>query len=109
MKVKTLIKELEKFNPDAVVKLNDYDGGTALFVNCRVDDENIVWIDGEDDFDLSAELEARYEIAIEENIDELDFYMDLLEIGITVDHVRECMGKEKAKHMKDFCKEHGLI
>ena len=109
MKVKTLIRELSKFNPEAEVRLNDYDGDTALFVNARVDDDNIVWLDGVDDFDLGSELEARFEIAIEEQMDELDFYMDLLEIGITIKQVEEYMGIEKANHMKKFCKEHGLI
>lgn len=109
MKVKTLINYLEKFNPEAEVKLNDYDGDTALFVNARANDPNIVWLDGENDIDMSSEISARYEIALEEQMDELDFYMDLMEIGITVDMVRKYMDDEHADHMENFCKEHGLI
>lgn len=40
---------------------------------------------------------------------ELDFYTDLLETGITVDMVRKYMNDETADHMRDFCKEHGLL
>ena len=111
MKVKTLIKRLEKFNPEAEVKLNDYYGDTALFVNARVKDNNVVWIDGEHDFDLGNELSERYEYAAnpENGVDELDFFMDLVEIGITVDMMRKYMGDEYAEHMKEFCEEHALI
>lgn len=109
MKVKTLIKELYKFNPEADVKLNDYDGDVVLFANARANDNTIVWLDGEHDMDLGEEISARYEIAAEEQMDELDFFMDLLEIGITVDLVRKYMDEEDANHMEQFCKEHGLI
>ena len=42
-------------------------------------------------------------------VDELDFYMALVDSGFTVDDVRECMGDEAADHMQQFCKEHGLV
>lgn len=109
MKVKTMIQKLEKMNPEAEVRLNDYKGDTALFVNSHTNDTDVVWIDGEHDIDLGEEISARYERAIDEQLDELDFYMDLLEIGITVDMVRNYMGDEKADVMKKFCEEHGLI
>lgn len=109
MKVKTMIKELQKMNPEAKVRCGDYHGSPALFVLSRLNYEDVVWIESEDDVDMETELEARYEIAAEEQMDELDFYMDLLEIGITVDMVREYMGDEKADIMEEFCEEHGLI
>ena len=59
--------------------------------------------------DLGNELEERFRNAAENQLDELDFYMDLLEIGITVEHVRRYMGEEAAKHMEEFCEEHGLV
>lgn len=43
-----------------------------------------------------------------QRLDELDVYMDMLEIGIGVDMVRKYMGDELADHMEKFCKEHGL-
>ena len=109
MKVKTLIAELQKMNPNADVKLNDYEGDVVLFVNARKNDNNTVWLDGEHDIDMCEEISARYENAMEEQMDELDFFMDLLEIGITVDMVREYMDDEHADRMKDFCEEHGLL
>ena len=109
MKVKTLIERLSKMNLEAEVKLNEYGGDTVLFVNARANDNNTVWLDGEHDIDMGSEISARYEYALEEQIDELDFYMDLLEIGITVDMVRKYMDDEHANHMKEFCEEHGLL
>ena len=109
MKVKTLIARLQKMNPEAEVKLNDYNGETALFVNARTNDDGVVWFDGEDDIDMCSEISSRFENAIEENWDELDFYMDMLETGITVDMVRKYMDDEHAVHMQHFCEEHGLM
>lgn len=60
-------------------------------------------------FDLKNEIASRFESANETDIDELDFYMDLLESGITVDMVQVYIGDEPAEHMKKFCEEHGLI
>lgn len=109
MKVKTMIEFLEQMNPEAEVKLNYHDGNTALFVLASPQIPGTVWIESEDDIDLGNELSERYEYAINEGIDELDFYMDLLEIGITVDMVRKYMDDQHADHMEMFCKEHGLI
>lgn len=107
--VKTLLEKLQNMNPEAEVKLNDYCGETALFVNARMNDDGVVWLDGADDIDMGSEISARFQGAIEEQIDELDFYMDLLEIGIDIEMVRKYMGNEPADHMKEFCEEHGLI
>ena len=108
MKIKTLIQKLSKMNPEAEVRINDYDGDVALFVNARLVDKNVVWIDGEHDFNLKEELSTRFEKAEDEQLDELDFYRDLLEIGITIDMVRKYMGDSYADTMKKFCEEHGL-
>lgn len=109
MKVKKLIEKLEKMNPEAEVRLNDYAGEAALFVNARQKDDTVVWLDGENDIDMSSEIIARFEAASEVWNDELDFYMDLLETGITVDMVRKYMDDETANHMQEYCKEHGLL
>lgn len=61
------------------------------------------------DHKLQEYLEGKFETAAEDYIDELDFYMELIEAGITTEHVREYMGNEKADHMKLYCEEHGLI
>lgn len=109
MKVKTLIKKLQVLNPEADVRLNDYNGDAVLFVNTRTNDNNTVWLDGEHDLDLREELITRFNDAYEMQTDELDFYMDLVERGITVDMVRRHIDDEHADHMQEFCEEHGLV
>lgn len=39
----------------------------------------------------------------------LDVYSEMLETGIDIKMVRKYLGDDVADHMKDFCKEHGLI
>ena len=109
MKVKTLIEKLSKFNPEAEVRLNDYNGDTALFVNARSNDDTVVWLDGEHDIDMGEEISARYEHAKNTQMKELDFYTDLLEIGISANMVRKYMGDDCANTMEEFCENHGLI
>lgn len=104
-----LIKLLSSMNPKAEVRMGSYDGPPVLFAVSCVDDDSVVWLECEDNIDLGEELSARYANAVEEQMDELDFFMDLLEIGITVDTVRKYMDDEHADHMQEFCKEHGLL
>lgn len=110
MKVKTLIEKLQKMNPEAEVKLNDYGGEKVLFVNAIKGDGNTVWLDGEYDIDMAEEISARFEAAADGEWDsELDFYMNMLETGIDVEMVRKYLGDEPANHMQQFCEEHGLL
>ena len=46
---------------------------------------------------------------VENGMDELDVYSDMLKTGIDVDMVRKYMGNDVANHMKKFCEEHGLL
>ena len=109
MTVERLIKELQKFNPKAVVKMHHRDDEPVLFVMGIVGDDERIWLEGESDNDMFAEIAARFNDTAERQTDELDFYMDLLELGIDVDMVRRHMGNVTANHMEQFCKEHGLI
>lgn len=121
MKIGTLIKklqEIQKEMPDAVIRLNNQYGDELLFTvclsreglqPCHQDVANVVWLEGENDNDMSEEIYARIENAINEGIDELDVYMEMLELGIDVDMVRRNTDDETADHMEEFCKEHGLI
>lgn len=52
---------------------------------------------------------ARFDAALEDGKDELDVYSEMLETGIDIKMVRKYLGDDAADHMKDFCKEHGLI
>jgi len=95
-------------NPEADLRMHDRFGEPVLFV-VALADKSTVWLEGEDDFDLGNELEERYKAAFEEQMDELDFYTELVEIGITEEIIRKYMGDEKAEIFKEFCEEHGLI
>ena len=109
MKVKTAISRLEKMNPEAELKLHHPCGEPLLFVMGYANDDSVVWLETESDNDMANEIEARFENAAEEQIDELDFYMDMLETGIDVDIVSKNTDDERADHMEQFCREHGLI
>ena len=108
MRVERLIEELKKFNPKAEVRLNSMMGDTVLFVNALANNDNYIWLDGENDIDLGAELDERFRVAVEKQLDELDFYTELLDIGITVDMVKKYIGVDEAHHMQVFCEEHCL-
>lgn len=79
MTVKTLIEKLSHYNKDAI------------------------------DNDMREEIQARFDAALEDGKDELDVYSEMLETGIDIKMVRKYLGDDVADHMKDFCKEHGLI
>ena len=59
--------------------------------------------------DMREEIQARFDAALEDGKDELDVYSEMLETGIDIKMVRKYLGDDAADHMKDFCKEHGLI
>lgn len=74
--------------------------------------ENIMTVkilETENDNDMREEIQARFDAALEDGKDELDVYSEMLETGIDIKMVRKYLGDDVADHMKDFCKEHGLI
>lgn len=114
MTVERLIKELENLNmPKAEVKLNDIHGSTALFALALANPyhkelSNVVWIESKNDIDMENELSARFEDASELQMDELDFFMNLLDTGFTLDDIKEYL-PEQYEYSKNFMEEHGLI
>ena len=56
MKVKTLIKKLEKMDPEAEVRLHDKTGESVLFVLCAKKYPD-VWLQTEGDVDMSDEIQ----------------------------------------------------
>lgn len=110
MTVRKMIEELQKCDPNARVVLNDIDSEEEVisvlsFVNHKTDR---VCLASEYDTEMTEELEAMLDYASENNIDETEFYTDLLERGIDVDMVRRYLGEEQAVHMEEYCKEHGI-
>lgn len=119
MKIELLIRELQelqKIKPGAEVRLNDCHGTTALFAltvmnaNDDVNSElkDVVWIEGKDDIDLAEEIDARFTYAAETQMDELDFFMDLIALGITLDEIKQ-YAPERYEYSKTYMEEHGLI
>lgn len=107
MKVKRMIQKLQKYNPDAEVKLHGRDGNNALFVVAYSCDSETVVIEDKGDNDLQSELSARFADAAARQADELDFFMDLLETGFTLEDIRENL-PERYAYSRAFCEEHGL-
>lgn len=108
MTVERLIKQLENYNLKAEVRLNDCRGTTALFSVALADNDDIVWIEGKDDIDLGEEISARFERENEIQMDELDFFIDLLDMGITLKDI-ELYCPDKYEYSKTFMEDHGLI
>lgn len=108
MTVARLVKILNNMNQKAEVRLNDRYGTVALFALNVVGDDNVVWIEGKDDIDLGEEISARFENASESQMDELDFFMDLLDMGITLEDIQQYC-PDKYEYSKAFMEEHGLI
>lgn len=110
MTVERMIKELQKCDPNAEVKMHHHAGNNALFVVSFVNIRGVVVIEDKSDNDLRAELLARWERASENNFDtdELDFFMDLIETGFTLNDIKENI-PEHYKYAEKFMREHGLI
>lgn len=102
MKVSRMIKELQKMDPNAEVKLHTLGGESVLFVLTLLNDKSEVWLESESDVDLKSELETRFTALNEKQISDSELYTDLLEIGIGVDLVERYMGEEIANKMKEF-------
>ena len=113
MKVRRLIEELQKMPQDAEVKMHDRDGDNLLFVMrldpiCCPEYANVVYLEDKTDNDLSVELEARFETAMDDYEDnELDFFLDLLDIGFTLADIKKNL-PEYYEYSKNFMEEHGL-
>lgn len=88
-------------------KENDHVGNIVIAYDRQLVDAQELF--SMDESDIALEVHKRFENAMEEQVDELDFYMELLEIGATVALVRWYEGDEKADHMQRFCEEHGLL
>lgn len=80
-----------------------------LFASTPEENHGVIWLETEDDIDLESEIGALFKDANEDDTDELDFYMDLLDMGITPGKVAKHYDAEAAESMTRFCEEHGLL
>lgn len=57
---------------------------------------------------MSTMLDQMFKNAAESQEDELDFFIDLMEAGITLDDIKEFL-PEQYEYSKNFMEDHGLI
>jgi hypothetical protein len=107
MKVKKLIEYLMKFDPEAVVRMNDKDGGELLAVVQLANDHSFVWLESEHDMDIKEEYNARTDWATEVNMEECDYYNWMIDDGYTPHMIRKHISDEEARLMEFKCREYG--
>lgn len=98
---------LRHFDPESIV--TDEKGNPILFVNAAQGEPDSIWLQTEQDVDMKEELRARFEHAVEDQVDETEFYQELLNTGITPYVVRKYLGEKTANHINCYCKNHGLL
>lgn len=91
MTVEDLIKKLQGYDKDAVVKLHHPEGEEALFVVAHVNDSKQVWLETESDNDMVAEISAELEAVKEGKLSINELYTN---IGIA--RVRKYLGDDEA-------------
>lgn len=57
---------------------------------------------------MSTMLDQMFKNAAESQEDELDFFIDLMEAGITLDDIKEFL-PEQYEYSKNYMEDHGLI
>ena len=107
MKVGYAIDKLEKMDRNADLKLHHFLGDDATFICSAVGKEGVVWIEGKQDNDNRAELNARYYNKKVNNISDKEFYKDLLQI-YTLDDIKEYLPEEYENAVKS-CKELNVV
>ena len=111
MKIKKMIETLEKFskfNPDANVKLHGKCGESALFILSAKNDNETVWIESESDTNMKEEISERFKY-IDECDNAIDYYADMLDLGITPTMVGKYIGKEYEMKMLIDCASYNLL
>lgn len=105
MKVKDVIKRLEKYNPEAVLRLGGPKGEEVLFTCALAQDDNNVWLESASMCDLNEEIATRFQHVKNGEITEEENYRNLLELGIGSATVREAMGDEVCNKFVKHCVE----
>jgi len=111
MKVKEMIRQLEKFDPEARVYTSSYMGkGVDEVLTCIAYVHNgDVIVQNENEFDVANEIQEMLEWYSEHNYDEADAYREMIDRGYTPDLLDIYYNPEFKNHtMRKFCREHGI-
>lgn len=103
MKVKRLIEELSKMNPNASVRIANEYGSPVMFVLSYLNNENVVWLESMDDCNMRDQIRSRI---LTSNINmepEKVLFEDFLDHDITPDILRENYCNESTiKHFEYY-------
>lgn len=108
MKVKDLVKRLEKFDQEAVVKLGGPEGNEVLFVSALAKDNKNVFLETAEMCNLGDEIATRFQQVADGEITAEQNYRNLIELGITAEAVKKVMGEEVYSEMMLTCVGGGL-
>lgn len=110
MKVKTLIEELQKYDPEARVYLGSAfgQGIDEALVCYSFMHSNDVILAPASELDLTDEITGMVEHYDEEGWDEGDIYEDMIDKGFTPDVVAENYNMQFANSMICYCASHGI-
>ena len=110
MKVKELIRQLQYFDPEARVYSDCWMGEGKDEILCcyQYGRSGDVILQNITQFDIEEELKGMLDYFCTENVDEVDAYTQMCDMGYTPDIVEEYYNEDVAKHMKEFCDEHGI-
>ena len=110
MKVKKIAEVLSKMaqeNPNSDVKLHVLYGESALFI-CKKKGDETIWIQSESDVNMKEEISERFK-CINECDNAIDYYTDMLDLGITPTMVGKYIGKEYEMKMLIDCASYNLL
>ena len=82
MKIKDIIKRLEKYNPEAVLRLGGPEGEEVLFICALAKDDKNVWLESASMCDPNEEIATRFNMVENGKITEEENYRNLLDLGI---------------------------
>lgn len=108
MKVKDIIKRLEKYNPEAVLRLGGSKGEEVLFTCALAQDDKNVWLESASINPLIKKITTRFKMVENGEITEEENYRNLLELCIGPEEVRKAMGDEVCNKFVKRCVEGGL-
>lgn len=108
MKIKDIIKRLEKYNPEAVLRLGGPEGEEVLFICALAKDDKNVWLESASMCDPNEEIATRFNMVENGEITEEENYRNLLELGISAEDVKRVMGEDVYCKMMMACVGGGL-